>query len=90
MSFADDLDFAPEREAVKEPPKRWRNWYRALTRFCDDDGLLRAGEVYHGTRLWPSKDAAESVASEESQDERCAVGAGFSEYLGAYPEGERP
>lgn len=87
-----DLLTTPElvRETVKEPAKRWRNWYRALAGFLDPGGFVEEGEVYHGTRLWPSKDAAETRALEEASDLRFATANGDAQYLGAYPEGERP
>lgn len=83
--MSDALEKLLAQEPIKKPAKAWRNWYRALTKlsFAND------GEVYRGKRVWPSKDAAETGA------ESCRVGQyplakGQSEYLGAFPEGERP
>jgi hypothetical protein len=87
-----DIDLAPE--TLKEPPKVWFNWWRARCAVNDHRigsglGCVRreAGEVYASWRSWPSHDLAET-------DARRLLGyldtAKCCEYLGAFPEGERP
>ncbi len=83
---------APEEKPITKPPTRWRNWHlndgpKTLA-YCD---VCRTFEwvyrgPYHGCRIWPSKDSAETQAALEVKS-----GAYLSsQYLGAYPEGERP
>ncbi len=90
-----DLLTTPElvREVAKEPPKRWRNWWHAP---CDGVGecvftgkltAWRAGEAYPGFRVYPSRDAAETSAKEIVSGR---YGGPIANYIGAYPEGERP
>jgi hypothetical protein len=92
-----DLDLAPERETLKEPPKRWRNWWREATGNesppCDCGYVVFPYEVYPdcpcgGT--YPSKDTAETTAREQIAFDRLQYGYDTDEYLGAFPEGERP
>lgn len=85
------LDLIPDeelaREPVKEPPKRWRNWYKAHSNYTTKAGdVCGPGHVYHGSRVWPSKDAAETAAHKPDT----SVSLGLSQYLGAYPDGEEP
>mgnify|MGYP000272855391 CR=1 FL=1 len=83
---------APERETAKEPPKRWRNWYR----FYALPHLGLPEEIRHGKGLWPSKQVAEQKALDQiaiNAPEYRALGfepEDCEEYLGAFPEGERP
>ena len=79
-------------EKIEKPAKAWRNWYRALRTFVSLEGdNLKKGERYPGALVWPSKDAAESCANEQLlAGPRFATGCGWAEYLGAFPEGERP
>jgi hypothetical protein len=84
-----DRDLAPEREIAKEPAKRWRNWFRASIlpclmpcADCGRNGWFEIGETFTICCVtWPSKDTAETWAHEHNR---------FSQYLGAYPDGERP
>ena len=83
---------APEREAVKEPPKRWRNWWNAGPGYCINCDTFTPGGVFSSTCCgidgpFPTKDFAETKASEWACDPDVAS---FSEYLGAFPDGERP
>lgn len=84
-----------ERETLKEPPKRWRNWYRA--RFAcgevEDSGRVirrKPGEVFSGDRLWPSREVAQTVGFESEAEDRARVGVVVCVYLGAFPDGETP
>lgn len=83
-----DTDLA--REPVKEPAKRWRNWWVAKNPnhfYCVHCGSCRfadRGEQFSDhCAIYPSKDIAESDAAKWLDAE-------VEEYLGAYPEGERP
>ena len=88
-----------EVETATEPPKRWRNWWRlyppvwVTCNFCGTqhfrDQQARTTPIdYDGCcQVYPSKDLAESGAEPE-YDDSCAQAR--VEYLGAYPEGERP
>lgn len=88
-----DLLTTPElvSETVKEPAKRWRNWWCSSGRptvclICDARRRPAPGEVFADhCRTFPSKDAAETRANEIIQ-----IDTKVSAYLGAYPEGERP
>lgn len=96
------LDLIPDAELasepVKEPPKRWRNWWREATGCestpCEGCGSVVAPyEVYPdcpcgGT--YPSKDTAETTALEQIAQDVLLRGEILDEYLGAFPEGERP
>lgn len=89
-----DDDLRTEREPVKEPAKRWRNWYRNKTnrpvRIIWNDGSddLPSG-VFPGEDWFPSFELAEQHALEFI--EACTFDDGaLVEWLGAYPEGERP
>jgi hypothetical protein len=78
-------EVAPE-EPIKEPAKRWFNWWRCGDTYelCTHAGRpLKPGELYHG-KACPTKDTAETIAA---SDIRAGVP---SEWLGAFPEGERP
>ena len=55
-------------EEIKKPAKLWRNWVRAVAAhntYCPEERLehWKVGDIYHGTRLWPSKDSAETYAA---------------------------
>lgn len=81
------------REPAKGPPKRWRNWYRALSFrrghcvVCGTRNLTnQPGDIFSGhCRTHPTKEVAEQRAIDQM-----AVWVFPAEYLGAYPEGERP
>lgn len=77
---------------IKEPAKRWVNWYNVLAPIdlyvrgkfhsATDPGI-RCGAILH-----PSKDLAEQVWVEGTR--KNPVNIARLEYLGAFPEGERP
>ena len=85
-------------EKIEKPVKGWVNWYKIITpggvRF-DDGSFLALGELDHG-RVWPTKDVAETIAAEYMSATPLTVPAlseprkAMYEYLGAFPEGERP
>ena len=83
-----DTDTKHKDEIIERPAKAWRNWYVALEEFsCTFYQQDRAvGEVHPGTRLWPSKETAESGAAACEGNPKYPK----SLYLGAYPEGTRP
>lgn len=73
-----------QKEPVKEPAKRWRNWWRSLV-----NDTWASGETgpLQGQRTWPSRDAAETAAEASTYFKNWR---GKVEYLGAFPEGETP
>lgn len=84
----------PTLGPATEPPKRWRNWWRngpAASAFrcniCGSRGhTYGPHEVFRNhCRVFPSKDAAETRAAEQMQQWRSCA-----DYLGAFPEEERP
>jgi hypothetical protein len=81
-------------ETAKEPPKRWRNWWRALTfNHCANCGSpAEAGEIHVDccTRAYPSKDLAETNAVRAVAYQMENSGRALDEHLGAFPDGERP
>lgn len=75
-----------QRAKATPPAKLWRNWIR----FHYDD---EPSSVTQGARVFPSKELAEQAWHELNDMGLSAVelSVGMStEYLGAYPEGERP
>ena len=87
--MSDQLEKLLAQEPMKKPAKGWRNWFRATVAFKTIDGAYDAGDVHHGTRVWPSKDAAESHVKFDHSP-RYKLHRASTEYLGAYPDGERP
>lgn len=87
-----DPDLAPEREEVKEPAKRWRNWWRALCpQYCDETGAcFEPGDVWRGRLVFPTKDVAETHALKAMAGEIAEYGSPNDEYLGAFSDGEAP
>lgn len=87
-----DLTLLPraEEDTKEEPPKKWFNWWRNHgSEWTSREGWRHPRGVYRGFREWPSKDTAESSAARWftiAQEPRISL----SEYLGAFPEGERP
>ena len=78
-------------ERIEEPAKAWRNWYVAIKGVTFDDGdFWKAGEIRRSDVTWPSREIAEQKAEEDAVDETGAVVLGVLEYLGAFPEGQRP
>lgn len=70
-------------ERATEPPKRWRNWFDSLT------GRWSSGATgpQPGSKLWPSKDLAETAAAGWEMHSNWR---GKVKYLGAFPDGEAP
>lgn len=73
----------PKQETRVRPARGWRNWYRALVAHYANDHFAAKGERFAGSAVHPTKDVAESKAAAQDM-------AGWVDYLGAYPEGERP
>ena len=82
----------PRVETRVAPAKGWRNWGRAIKPYNSNDigGIRRAGSLFCGRNLWPSKDVAESRAAEMFKRPNHAFCEGVAEYLGAFPEGTTP
>ena len=72
-------------EKAEEPPKMWRNLWRAryrwkpICRFCGGETHYASEDKRDawGCRIWPSKEVAETAALEEDNH--------FDTYLGAFP-----
>lgn len=79
-----DTKRKPE-DKIAEPPKKWRNWYLAKVNmvFKDGTGSVKAGGVWPGSGIWPSKEIAEAKAKEHHEGMPPAF---LYEYLGAEPE----
>lgn len=79
------------QEPIREPAKRWRNWWREKKSYvCSDGVVYQEGEIHPGGMSWPSKEVAEEKASEWFAKHSKVRPHEYSEYLGAFPEGERP
>lgn len=96
MAF--DASTWTDTRTAEEPAKRWRNWWQAkepdLKAFCHCCGYeqkARLGEPFAlpcGCDDWPTKEEAErNAALDAARIETKDIAA---EYIGAYPEGERP
>jgi len=72
-------DLTPEGDdsPMSEPPKRWRNKWKALGPYILNGLHREAGEVFWGVLIHPSKEVAEAYGNEDKFDD--------SEYLGAFP-----
>lgn len=86
--FADDTN----PNAIKKPAKGWRNWWRATGPFWHVvyKRDIDPGEIVPGTKVYPSKDVAQTAAPETQAMNIREYGACCIRYLGAFPEGERP
>jgi len=91
------LDLLTERDlstAPTEPAKRWKNWWRGISynrcERCSHQG--RPGQIYTDCcdPAWPSRDVAESNAERQIAYQIESSGRALEEFIGAYPEGERP
>lgn len=92
----EEKDLATEKvsEPLKEPSRKWRNWWRSLALHedecvhCGAVLLVERGQTYGShCKTWPSRDIAESFVRElcSPPDE-----ADVREYLGAFEDGEVP
>ena len=85
---------APERETLREPVKPWRNWWRIIVKRDAPDPHCRVpnevGALYPSVRVYPSRDVAETCASKALARDIALFGKYLDEYLGAFPDGERP
>lgn len=74
------------QEPTKGPAKRWRNWWRVNVPAIDQHGEKNnPGDVVCGP-AYPSRDVAESIAVKWLKLNPPHV----ADWLGAFPEGERP
>lgn len=78
---------------VKEPAKRWRNWWHSMG--DNPSGPWRDGDQENpqcDPTPYPSKDVAEQKADEQLEKMLATphANAELLVYLGAFPEGERP
>lgn len=92
-----DEDLRTEREPVKEPAKNWVNWWRSLETHESCCGPLQPPNTVYaelcvpcGVGPHPSRDVAETWAHEMMREDMAEYGRYTDEYLGAFPEGERP
>lgn len=87
--MSDVLTTVDVKRALK-PASRWRNWYRARMHGVINSRYVCPGDIACGLGVWPSKEIAEQK-SWEGLPKRGALAFDLvNEYLGAYPEGERP
>lgn len=86
---------APERETLREPPKRWRNkWQMTGEGWTFDLGrnrseYLRDGDVVWGGGVFPSYEVAEAEAKRIIEEDFLR-GVRPMIWLGAFPDGEAP
>lgn len=101
LSADQAADALVEREPVKEPAKRWINWWKAGSngtrgascgRNCSvDHGPKKPGEIYPACIPHPSKDVALSRAAVRLEQSIRVYGPEISSrHVGAFPEGQRP
>ena len=91
--MSDQLEKLLAQEPIKEPAKRWRNWWKVIV-----DGVTsqetgeigRKGSIAVSMWLFPSKEVAEQKAVEDLAWNLNHNGFQTVDYLGAFPEGERP
>jgi hypothetical protein len=79
-------------EPILEPPKRWRNKFRALQEHKDAaQGLIKRGQIIWSSFIWPSKEVAEQKHTEWLSAGGTPCGyvyvpaRGWSKWLGAFP-----
>ena len=80
-------------EKLEKPAKRWVNWWRCSIQMfvvAQCDRFVSAGDVFSGSRIHHSIADAEQDARESLDEDIAVCGRPRAEYLGAYPEGERP
>lgn len=82
-----DEDLRTEREPVKEPPKRWLTVWRCKKSSNTRLGVFKSGQIYTPEKIYPSRDIADAKAAQWLAVKSRAH---IWEYLGAFPEGERP
>ena len=82
-----DTKRKPE-DKIAEPPKKWRNWYKAVVdvRLTCRDERVNAGTVFCALVVHPSKEIAEAYALENEEADRKRYGFCPTVYLGAEPE----
>lgn len=90
-----DLETRTAPEAVKEPAKRWRNWWRSVSlrekARCDICGVTfvivpKSTFTFDHCRPFPSQAEAEANAAEMDDPDLHSL----MLYLGAFPEGQTP
>lgn len=84
------IDEQLDERPITKPPARWRNWWRVVEPYVSNEGTPWPRGEHPGVRVWPSKDAAETAGRRSEAQVNGMPGPGRVEYLGAYPEGERP
>jgi hypothetical protein len=85
----------PKQETLTRPPGKWWNWWKTRSpwRVKGTEKVFMPGMVHpsqHGP--WPTKEIAEQRAIEwlNGTSSLGKPNNELDEYLGAYPEGERP
>ena len=92
--MSDILDTEPTVEAVKEPAKRWRNWWRFYEPqvlqcvVCGHEDHVTNGD-FRGAHCKRYLSLEEATAAARSLDAMSDENLD-REWLGAFPEGERP
>lgn len=86
-----DTDLLDRVEVSQAPAKLWRNWYRSPIDHLVGDPIpveVRPPGTYPGSRLYPSKDIAETHWHEHVAKHYDAYIRWKIEYAGARPEEE--
>lgn len=84
-------EIAAAKEPVKEPAKRWRNWWRTsklIISVCPDckaGRMLGPGEDFPSHCITYTSKVSAEIGTKRERDGRPHM-----TWLGAYPEGERP
>ena len=77
----------PSTDKITAPAKRWRNRYLALrdARKYKTGEPFKAGDVYDGDGVWPTREVAEQKYLDERAEILRAAPRLSTEYLGAFP-----
>jgi hypothetical protein len=87
----DTLSPVEEEAVAVRPAARWRNWWRTRETFRMTNGrIIGGGKVLTNDPSYHSKPAAEHDAHAYIAQNFLEFGNCCVEYLGAFPEGERP
>lgn len=80
----------PLHEERIEEPARFVNWFTSERDAVFQNGERHKAGVWHSPNVWPSKDVAVTKAHEHLIEFAGWVADNGIEYLGAFPEGQRP
>lgn len=75
-----------EGKKLPKPPGKWRNKWLAIRSLTHNGVRHRAGDVILGTRLWPSRDTAETMAQADAANDLARGKSHLIQYSGAVSE----